>query len=72
MFYFSYKIYVFARISCLCVCRQSRNKNEKKRRDQFNTLIKELSTMVSYHSRKLNKTSVLKSAIAYLRSHNGK
>ncbi|CAG0878565.1 unnamed protein product [Darwinula stevensoni] len=49
--------------------RKSRNMSEKKRRDQFNILIHELSFMVS-SNRKLDKSSVLKAAITFLRDHN--
>lgn len=48
-----------------------RNLSEKKRRDQFNTLINELCTMVSHNNRKMDKSMVLKSTIAFLRHHNG-
>ena len=49
--------------------RKSRNMSEKKRRDQFNILIHELSFMVS-SNRKLDKSSVLKAAITFLKDHN--
>lgn len=52
--------------------RKSRNLSEKKRRDQFNLLVNELSVMVSTHSRKMDKSTVLKSTIAFLKNHNGK
>ena len=52
--------------------RRSRNLSEKKRRDQFNMLINELSSMVSTNNRKMDKSTVLKSTIAFLESHNGK
>ncbi|KAL1116945.1 hypothetical protein AAG570_004273 [Ranatra chinensis] len=51
--------------------RKSRNLSEKKRRDQFNLLINELSSMVSTNSRKMDKSTVLKSTIAFLKNHNG-
>lgn len=51
--------------------RKSRNLSEKKRRDQFNLLVNELSTMVSSNSRKMDKSTVLKSTIAFLKNHNG-
>lgn len=54
------------------VFRRSRNLSEKKRRDQFNMLINELSSMVSTNNRKMDKSTVLKSTIAFLESHNGK
>uniref|UniRef100_U5EHU6 Putative clock n=1 Tax=Corethrella appendiculata TaxID=1370023 RepID=U5EHU6_9DIPT len=50
--------------------RKSRNLSEKKRRDQFNLLINELSSMVSSNNRKMDKSTVLKSTIAFLKSHN--
>ncbi|XP_039284971.1 circadian locomoter output cycles protein kaput [Nilaparvata lugens] len=50
--------------------RKSRNLSEKKRRDQFNMLINELSSMVSTNSRKMDKSTVLKSTIAFLKNHN--
>lgn len=52
--------------------RKSRNLSEKKRRDQFNMLINELSSMVATGSRKMDKSTVLKSTIAFLKNHNGK
>ena len=45
--------------------------SEKKRRDQFNLLVNELCAMVSGNNRKMDKTSVLKSTISFLRVHNG-
>lgn len=51
--------------------RKSRNLSEKKRRDQFNLLVNELSSMVSSNSRKMDKSTVLKSTIAFLKNHNG-
>ncbi|XP_035680970.1 neuronal PAS domain-containing protein 2-like isoform X1 [Branchiostoma floridae] len=47
--------------------RQSRNRSEKKRRDQFNILINELCSMVSSNNRKMDKSSVLQSTIAFLK-----
>lgn len=52
--------------------RKTRNLSEKKRRDQFNILINELSTMVSANCRKMDKSTVLKSVISVLKSHSGK
>lgn len=52
-------------------CRKSRNLSEKKRRDHFTLLVNELSSMVSSTSRKMDKSTVLKSTIAYLKQHNG-
>lgn len=45
--------------------------SEKKRRDQFNMLVNELSSMVSANNRKMDKSTVLKSTIAFLKNHNG-
>ncbi|CAG9855665.1 unnamed protein product [Phyllotreta striolata] len=50
--------------------RKSRNLSEKKRRDQFNMLVNELSTMVSAGGRKMDKSTVLKSTISFLKNHN--
>ena len=50
--------------------RKSRNLSEKKRRDQFNLLVTELGTMVSQNNRKMDKTTVLKTTIAFLKQHN--
>lgn len=52
-------------------CRKSRNLSEKKRRDQFNLLINELSLMVSSTNRKMDKSTVLKTTISFLKQHNG-
>jgi hypothetical protein len=52
--------------------RKSRNLSEKKRRDQFNMLINELSSMVTSAPRKMDKSTVLKSTISYIKNHNGK
>ncbi|XP_075738154.1 circadian locomoter output cycles protein kaput-like isoform X1 [Rhipicephalus microplus] len=54
----------------LLVRRKSRNLSEKKRRDQFNMLINELCSMVSTSSRKMDKSTVLRATIAFLRAHN--
>ncbi|NXA46807.1 NPAS2 protein, partial [Nothocercus julius] len=51
-------------------CRASRNKSEKKRRDQFNVLIKELSSMLPGNTRKMDKTTVLEKVIGFLQKHN--
>uniref|UniRef100_A0A452H1R8 Uncharacterized protein n=1 Tax=Gopherus agassizii TaxID=38772 RepID=A0A452H1R8_9SAUR len=48
----------------------SRNKSEKKRRDQFNVLIKELSSMLPGNTRKMDKTTVLEKVIGFLQKHN--
>ncbi|XP_041055721.1 neuronal PAS domain-containing protein 2-like [Carcharodon carcharias] len=50
--------------------RASRNKSEKKRRDQFNVLIKELSVMLPGSIRKLDKSTVLQKTIDFLQKHN--
>lgn len=52
--------------------RKSRNLSEKKRRDQFNMLVNELGSMVSANTRKMDKSTVLKSTILFLKNHNGK
>nr|XP_032801311.1 circadian locomoter output cycles protein kaput-like [Petromyzon marinus] len=57
--------------------RASRNKSEKKRRDQFNQLIKELSSMLpsaggllhATQQRKMDKSTVLQSTIDFLHKH---
>ncbi|XP_058845541.1 neuronal PAS domain-containing protein 2-like [Acipenser ruthenus] len=48
--------------------RASRNKSEKKRRDQFNVLIKELCTMLQGqgHPRKMDKSTILQQTIDFL------
>uniref|UniRef100_A0A8C5SPX0 Neuronal PAS domain protein 2 n=1 Tax=Laticauda laticaudata TaxID=8630 RepID=A0A8C5SPX0_LATLA len=50
--------------------RASRNKSEKKRRDQFNVLIKELSSMLPGNTCKMDKTTVLEKVIGFLQKHN--
>lgn len=54
------------------ICRKSRNLSEKKRRDQFNSLVNDLSALISTSNRKMDKSTVLKSTIAFLKNHNGK
>ncbi|KAM7012476.1 circadian locomoter output cycles protein kaput isoform 3-T3 [Tautogolabrus adspersus] len=49
--------------------RVSRNKLEKKRRDQFNGLIKELGTMLPGNTRKIDKSTILQKSIDYLHKH---
>lgn len=55
--------------------RKSRNQSEKKRRDQFNVLVSELSSMVSMGNdnssaaRKMDKTTVLLATIDFLKKH---
>uniref|UniRef100_A0A3Q3EG68 Neuronal PAS domain protein 2 n=1 Tax=Labrus bergylta TaxID=56723 RepID=A0A3Q3EG68_9LABR len=56
---------------CPSTCRDweaSRNKSEKKRRDQFNVLIKELCTMLQGqgHPRKMDKSTILQRTIDFL------
>ncbi|XP_058052562.1 circadian clock protein PASD1 isoform X2 [Ahaetulla prasina] len=48
--------------------RASRNKSEKKRRDQFNVLIKELCTMLQEHGHplKMDKSTILQRTIDFL------
>ncbi|KAM3935532.1 neuronal PAS domain-containing protein 2 [Leptodactylus fuscus] len=50
--------------------RALRNRSEKKRRDQFNVLIKELSSMLPGNARKMDKTTVLEKVIGFLQKHN--
>ncbi|KAF7667683.1 hypothetical protein LDENG_00052780 [Lucifuga dentata] len=49
--------------------RVSRNKSEKKRRDQFNVLIKELGTMLPGNTRKMDKSAILQNSIDFLHKH---
>ncbi|XP_077440356.1 circadian locomoter output cycles protein kaput isoform X2 [Vanacampus margaritifer] len=46
--------------------RVSRNKSEKKRRDHFNVLIKELGTMLPGNTRKIDKSTILQKSIDFL------
>ncbi|KAM7358345.1 circadian locomoter output cycles kaput protein Clock isoform 2-T2 [Cochliomyia hominivorax] len=50
--------------------KRSRNLSEKKRRDQFNSLVNDLSALISTSNRKMDKSTVLKSTIAFLKHHN--
>ena len=58
--------------------RKSRNQSEKKRRDQFNVLVSELSSMINSGSgqdgqnaaRKMDKTTVLLNTIDFLKKHS--
>ncbi|KPJ06357.1 Circadian locomoter output cycles protein kaput [Papilio machaon] len=50
--------------------RRTRNLSEKKRRDTFNMLVNELSSMVTSGNRKMDKSTVLKSTISFLKNHN--
>ncbi|XP_040280976.1 neuronal PAS domain-containing protein 2 isoform X3 [Bufo bufo] len=52
------------------VKRALRNRSEKKRRDQFNVLIKELSSMLPGNDHKIDKTTVLEKVIGFLQKHN--
>lgn len=52
--------------------RKSRNQGEKRRRDQFNLIVDELNSMVSPSNQKLDKSTVLKATIAFLKQRNGK
>ncbi|XP_050967398.1 clock circadian regulator b isoform X8 [Labeo rohita] len=58
-----------AKRSSVIKTRVSRNKSEKKRRDQFNVLIKELGTMLPGNTRKMDKSTILQKSIDYLRKH---
>lgn len=49
----------------------SRNQLEKKRRDQFNGLIKELGTMLPGNTRKMDKSTILQKSIDFLHKHKG-
>nr|XP_057929349.1 circadian locomoter output cycles protein kaput [Doryrhamphus excisus] len=49
--------------------RVSRNKSEKKRRDHFNILIKELGTMLPGNTRKMDKSTILQKSINFLQTH---
>ncbi|XP_060772543.1 clock circadian regulator b isoform X3 [Neoarius graeffei] len=49
--------------------RVSRNKSEKRRRDQFNVLIKELGTLLPANTRRMDKSTILQKSIDYLRRH---
>lgn len=50
--------------------RRSRNQNEKKRRDQFNSLIIELSSLLNY-ARKIDKATVLAETLHFIRNYKG-
>lgn len=67
-----YPSYILRTIVIVILCvRRTRNLSEKKRRDQFNMLVNELSAMVSTNNRKMDKSTVLKSTISFLKNHNG-
>lgn len=57
--------------NCVLGCSVSRNKSEKKRRDQFNVLIKELGTMLPGNTRKMDKSTILQKSIDFLCKHKG-
>ncbi|XP_052746476.1 circadian locomoter output cycles protein kaput isoform X3 [Bicyclus anynana] len=50
--------------------RRTRNLSEKKRRDQFNTLVHELGAMISSNNRKMDKSTILRTTIYFLKNHN--
>ena len=56
---------------CVSTHSVSRNKSEKKRRDQFNVLIKELGTMLPGNTRKMDKSTILQKSIDFLHKHKG-
>jgi len=64
-------MFVIINIKRINIFRKSRNLSEKKRRDQFNMLVNELGSMVSANARKMDKSTVLKSTILFLKNHNG-
>lgn len=65
--------YIQSGLSFYCVFDHSvsRNKSEKKRRDQFNVLIKELGTMLPGNTRKMDKSTILQKSIDFLCKHKG-
>lgn len=78
---FLFVIFITIWLVCLCndvhlvIHRPSRNLSEKKRRDKLNIYISELAAMVpscASSQRKLDKTTVLKMTVAYMKVHNGK
>ncbi|AWP11221.1 Clock-1a protein [Scophthalmus maximus] len=60
---------IMKNVYCICILSVSRNKSEKKRRDQFNVLIKELGTMLPGNTRKMDKSTILQQSIDYLHKH---
>ena len=64
-------MFIIINIKHINIFRKSRNLSEKKRRDQFNMLVNELGSMVSANARKMDKSTVLKSTILFLKNHNG-
>lgn len=65
------KTYFINFVTMFLFFRVSRNKSEKKRRDQFNVLIKELGSMLPGNARKMDKSTVLQKSIDFLRKHKG-
>lgn len=76
--------YVTSHYPCSVTIRKNRNLSEKKRRDQFNLLINELSSMINYNAlpnidndsmaignkQKTDKSSILRASIAFLKVHS--
>ncbi|XP_065200898.1 circadian locomoter output cycles protein kaput-like isoform X2 [Planococcus citri] len=54
----------------LSIFMKSRNLSEKKRRDQFNTLISELNSIISVNGRKVDKSTILKAAMNTLKVYS--
>ncbi|VDK35292.1 unnamed protein product [Gongylonema pulchrum] len=50
--------------------RKTRNESEKRRRDAFNRLIGELTGLVAGDERRMDKSTVLKCAIDFLKQRN--
>lgn len=63
----SFNILLFTRIQ------KSRCRSEKKRRDKLNLFVRDLQKMLSpSFSKRLDKSTVLKMTVDYLKIHNGK
>ena len=63
----SLNILLFTRIQ------KSRCRSEKKRRDKLNLFVRDLQKMLSpSFSKRLDKSTVLKMTVDYLKIHNGK